>query len=42
MNKIKKNKIIDLRNKSEKEKNVELGIIAKEINSIFKKNQAQK
>lgn len=35
MKKIKNNKIIDLRNKSEYEKVTELGKISKKINSIF-------
>lgn len=36
MKKIKNNKIIDLKNKNEYEKSIELGKISKEINSIFK------
>ena len=35
MKKIKNNKVIDLKNKSEYEKVVELGKISKKINSIF-------
>lgn len=37
MKKIKNNKIIDLKNKNEYEKSIELGEISKDINSIFKK-----
>lgn len=37
MKKIKNNKIIDLRNKNEYEKSIELGKVSKDINSIFKK-----
>lgn len=36
MKKLKNNKLIDLRNKSEREKVIELGKISKKINSIFK------
>lgn len=42
MKKIKNNKIINLKNKSEYEKVIELGKISKEINSIFKKNSQNK
>jgi hypothetical protein len=35
MKKIKDNKIIDLKNKNEEEKNIELGRISKQINKIF-------
>lgn len=42
MKKIKNNKIINLKNKSEYEKVIELGKISKEINSIFKKNSRNK
>ncbi len=35
MKKIKDNKIIDLKNKNEEEKNIELGKISKQINEIF-------
>ena len=35
MKKIKDNKIIDLKNKNEEEKNIELGRISKQINEIF-------
>lgn len=38
MKKIKNNKIIDLKNKNEYEKSIELGKISKKVNSIFKKN----
>jgi len=36
MKKIKNNEVIDLKNKSEHEKVIELGKISKKINSIFK------
>ena len=36
MKKIKNNKVIDLKNKSEYEKVIELGKISKKINLIFK------
>lgn len=36
MKKLKNNEVIDLRNKSEYEKVIELGKISKKINSIFK------
>ena len=39
MKKIKDNKIIDLKNKNEEEKNIELGRISKQINEIFAKSQ---
>ena len=42
MKKIKNNKIIDLRNKNEYEKTIELGEMSKKINSIFKKNTQNK
>lgn len=42
MKKIKNNKIINLKNKSEYEKVIELGKISKEINSIFEKNSRNK
>lgn len=42
MKKIKNNKIINLKNKSEYKKVIELGKISKEINSIFKKNSRNK
>lgn len=42
MKKIKNNKIINLKNKSEYEKVIELGKISKEINSIFKRNSRNK
>ena len=35
MKKIKNNKVLDLRNKSEYERVIELGKISKKINSIF-------
>ena len=38
MKKIKNNKIIELKNKKEYEKSIELGKISKKVNSIFKKN----
>ena len=37
MKKIKNNKIIDLKNKTEYEKSLKLGEVSKKINSIFKK-----
>lgn len=40
MKKIKNNEIIDLRNKSEYEKAIELGKLSKQINEIF--NNAKK
>lgn len=36
MKKIKNNKVLDLKNKSEYEKVIKLGKISKKINSIFK------
>lgn len=39
MKKIKDNKIIDLRNKSEYEKSIELGKISNQINEIFEKTK---
>ena len=39
MKKIKDNKVIDLKDKNEYEKAIELGKLSKEINSIFEKNQ---
>lgn len=36
MKKIKNNKVIDLKNKTEHEKVIELGKISKKINLIFK------
>ena len=39
MKKIKNNKIINLKDKNEQEKAIELGKISKEINSIFEKNK---
>lgn len=38
MKKIKNNKVIDLRNKSENEKVREFGKISKKINSLFDEN----
>lgn len=38
MKKIKNNKVIDLRNKNEYEKSIELGKISKEINLLFEKS----
>ena len=35
MKKIKNNKVLDLRNKSEHEKVIALGVISRKINSIF-------
>lgn len=35
MKKIKNNKIIDLKNKNEYEKNIELGKVSRKINLIF-------
>ena len=42
MKKIKNNKVIDLRNKSEYEKAAELGKISKKINLIFQKSVQNK
>jgi hypothetical protein len=42
MKKIKDNKVIDLKNKNEYEKSIELGEISKKINLIFKKNTQNK
>lgn len=42
MKKIKDNKIIDLRNKSEYERSIELGKISNQINKIFEKDRANK
>ena len=39
MKKIKDNQIIDLRNKTEEEKNIELGKLSEQINNIFEKNK---
>ena len=39
MKKIKENKVINLKGKTEFEKAIELGKISKKINSIFKKNK---
>ena len=42
MKNIKKNKIINLKDKNEQEKTIELGKISKQINSIFEKNKKLK
>ena len=42
MKKIKNNKIIDLRNKKENEKIVELGKVSQKINTIFQINMKNK
>ena len=42
MKKIKDNQIIDLRNKTEEEKNIELGKLSEQINNIFEKNKIKK
>ena len=42
MKKIKNNKVLDLRNKSEYEKVIELGKISKKINSMFQKSNQNK
>lgn len=41
MKRLKDNKIIDLKNKDEKEKNTELGKISKQINEIFCKEKKE-
>ena len=42
MKNIKNNKVIDLKNKSEYEKVIELGKISKKINSIFQNSTQNK
>lgn len=42
MKKIKNNRIIDLKNKSECEKTIEMGKISKQINNIFEKSKKSK
>ncbi len=39
MSKIKNNKIIDLRNKSEEEKSLIMAQISREINKVFEENK---
>ena len=42
MKRIKNNKIVDLKNKTEYEKAIKLGELSKEINSIFNKKLKSK